>query len=187
MTATSERARSRFLLEVALDHERLKARIAQRLRDHRESLRPKTSQMEMSRLIRVNGKMISYRQYQRWEAAESMPGWKHIEAIAAALKITADELLSSEDDAADEAPEASTGAAVPAVTTEIAAVVQELRAEAAEIRAERERLRSESDLERAELRADFARERELLRAEFDQRVKQIEAERSRSPVAEESA
>lgn len=99
MTTTIDRARSRFLLEVALDQERIKQRLARLLREHRESQRPKPSQLQVSLEL---GDVVSYRQYQRWEAAESMPEWKQLEAIAVYLGIGVDDLL--DDDEVDELP-----------------------------------------------------------------------------------
>lgn len=99
MTTTIDRARSRFLLEVTLDQERIKQRIARLLREHRENQRPKPSQLQVSLEL---GDVVSYRQYQRWEGAESMPEWKQLEAISDYLGIGVDALL--DDDEADTLP-----------------------------------------------------------------------------------
>lgn len=102
MTTTDARARATFLLEVALDQERLKTRIAALLRAHRVSLRPPEGlpQLDYRDRFVINGKPVSYRQYQRWEAAQSMPEWKWMEVIADVLGVTQADLLADEEPAA---------------------------------------------------------------------------------------
>lgn len=100
MTTTTDRARARFLLEVALDHENLKQRIAQKLKTHRESLRPPQGepQLDYRDRFKINGRSVSYRQYQRWEAGESMPEWKWMVVIAEVLGTTQQALLCDDDE-----------------------------------------------------------------------------------------
>ncbi len=77
MSLTTESGLSRFLLEMALDQEALRARVATRLVLFRKSQRPPLKQQEMAAsIIDENDVPISYRQYQRWENELSTPEWR---------------------------------------------------------------------------------------------------------------
>jgi transcriptional regulator with XRE-family HTH domain len=78
VTTTHTRHMATFLLEVALGQERLKQRISRWLAKERDERR--LSQLEMAQLVE-----ISYRQYQRYESAESLPRWRQLERMAEVL------------------------------------------------------------------------------------------------------
>jgi transcriptional regulator with XRE-family HTH domain len=88
MPQTATKLRSTFLLEVALDQERLKQRIAQVLRQHRASLGPGYPQERVAPLYSV-----SFSTYQRWERGISMPRWNQLEKIAEVTGLSVAELV----------------------------------------------------------------------------------------------
>jgi transcriptional regulator with XRE-family HTH domain len=94
MTTTTARQRATFLLEVALDQERLKQRIAEVLRRERE--RRHITQM----VVATDLEQLSYRQYQRVENGQSMPRWKALEELAGYFDISLSDLLGEEADPA---------------------------------------------------------------------------------------
>lgn len=93
--------RSTFLLEVALDQERLKQRIAGRLREYRQSLGPGYPQERVAPAFGV-----SFSTYQRWERGISMPRWAQLERIADVIGIDMVDLVGG-----DAIPEVAAGAA----------------------------------------------------------------------------
>lgn len=100
---TNAALRSTFLLEVALDQERLKQRIAERLRDYRQSLGPGYPQEKVAPLFGVG-----FSTYQRWERAVSMPRWTHLERMAEVMRIDIAELVGDGPDANQVVAEVST-------------------------------------------------------------------------------
>jgi hypothetical protein len=150
MTATNERARATFLLEVALDEQRVRERVAKTLRTYRDAQWPKLTQYDMTQ--RVNERMterfpdmdekkrsISYRQYQRWENAQSKPEWMFLETIAEFGGFDVSEFYARPDDEVDE-PAAEESLDLRQVTEELVAAAVVLVDEAARLATVRERL-----------------------------------------------
>jgi hypothetical protein len=149
MTATSERARATFLLEVALDEQRVRERVAETLRAYRAAQRPPITQYEMH--LTVNERMkehhpevehrkrsISYRQYQRWENAQSKPAWIFLEPTADFGGFDVSEFYARPGDAEEPTePEAVT---LREAAAQLSAAAAALVEEAGQLAAVRERL-----------------------------------------------
>lgn len=101
MTPTKTRHMATFLLEMALDQERVKQRIAARLKSWRDGTR-----MNQADAARHVG--LSYRQYQRLEKAQSTARWRTIEMLAERLEINVGDLIGE-----DEGPEEAFARAQP--------------------------------------------------------------------------
>jgi transcriptional regulator with XRE-family HTH domain len=96
MTATRERARATFLLQVALDEARTRQRIAAALLAARARLGGGDARrFPQPKMAEVLG--VSLRTYQHWEAAETMPRWRNLEEIADRLEVDVSELVGSGD------------------------------------------------------------------------------------------
>lgn len=89
MPQTRARARATFLLEVALDQERIKQRVGDLLREHRRKLG-----YPQERVAPLFG--VSFRTYQRWEGAEVMPRWSQMETIAEQLGVDVSEIVGEQ-------------------------------------------------------------------------------------------
>lgn len=96
VAATAERGLATFLLEMALDRSRIKARFAAMLLDERTARGDgdarRFPQPEMAKLLGY-----SLRQYQRLEDPDnaSMPGWRGINNILATLGRDEDDVFTS--------------------------------------------------------------------------------------------
>jgi hypothetical protein len=102
VTPTLARARSTFLLEVALDQDRVRQALARALRQYtgRDEPRARITQDEMAKRLAARrypdgAGSLTTRTYQRWEAAETVPDWTWLEAISAEIEIPISELIAS--------------------------------------------------------------------------------------------
>lgn len=87
MTPTKTRHMATFLLEMALDQERIRQRVASRLIAWRGGL---TQQDAAARLG------ISYRQFQRLERGQSTGRWRTLELLADGMGISVGDLIGEE-------------------------------------------------------------------------------------------
>lgn len=113
LSATTRAVRSRFLLELALDREKLKANVASALRNYRgandDGIPVRVTQEALRR--RLDDRMhaagtgsVSSRTYQRWEGAETLPDWDSLDAIAEELGTTVPDILGYDEVTAEDLP-----------------------------------------------------------------------------------
>lgn len=104
MTATRGCQAATFLLQVALDEARIRARIAAALRDYRQRQAPPWTQDTMAEYLREVGKQmapfrtVSNRQYARWENEQSTPENRGIELIGKAIDLDPAVFYTPEED-----------------------------------------------------------------------------------------
>lgn len=139
VAATRDGGRATFLLEVALDRARTKARLAAILRSERAQRgageASRFPQPEMARLLGY-----SLRQYQRLEDPDdpSLPRWNELERIMGELGLPASEIFS--DDVPASSARATADDGVQATLRRVLDQLQELQAGQAEIADRLERL-----------------------------------------------
>lgn len=95
MTPTKTRHTATFLLQMALDQERIRQRVASRLLAWRGALSQQTAAARLG---------ISYRQYQRLERGQSTGRWRTLEQIADGLGISVADLIGVEESAFPASP-----------------------------------------------------------------------------------
>lgn len=121
VAATTTRAFSRFLLEMALDKARMRERLAARLLQERARRgggdARRFPQPEMASLLNV-----SLRTYQGWESETILPSWRNLEGIASALEWDLEELFGDESAPDVEVPDVAATQQDEAAESVLAAV-----------------------------------------------------------------